>query len=34
MDAAVHKVTSGFASKVVFAVGLSFFYGLFSADSL
>ena len=25
--AAVHKVTSGFASKVVFAVGLSFFMG-------
>jgi peptidoglycan-associated lipoprotein len=27
MDAAVHKVTSGFASKVVFALGLSFFMG-------
>ena len=27
MDAAVHKVTSGFIGKVVFSVGLSFFMG-------
>ena len=27
MDAAVHKVTSGFIGKVVFVVGLSFFMG-------
>ena len=34
MDAAVHKVTSGFIGKVVFARGVVFLYGLFPADGL